>query len=115
MTFLAFLKWLRRRYRSNEVLHIVLDNVTFHLKAEVLSYAAKHKIKFYWTPTNASWLNRIECHFTALKKFALDNTDYHSHEEQQAAIERYLTWWNRAREISLENWKSYRRTHRKVA
>ena len=112
---MAFLKWLRRRYRSNEVLHIVLDNATFHLKAEVLSYAAKHKIKFYWTPTNASWLNRIECHFTALKKFALDNTDYRSHEEQQAAIERYLTWRNRAREISLENWKSYRRTHRKVA
>jgi len=115
MTFLAFLKWLRRRYRSNEVLHIVLDNATFHLKAEVLNYAAKHKIKFYWTPTNASWLNRIECHFTALKKFALDDTDYRGHEEQQAAIERYLTWRNRTREISLENWKSYRRTRRKVA
>jgi len=115
MSFLAFLKWLCRRYHGNEVLHIVLDNATFHLKAEVLSYAAKHKIKFYWTPTNASWLNRIECHFTALRKFALDNTDYRSHKEQQAAIERYLTWRNRAREISLENWKSYRRTHRKVA
>jgi len=115
MSFLAFLKWLRRRYPSNDVLHVVLDNAGYHLKAEVLRYAAKHKIKFYWTPTNASWLNRIECHFTALRKFALDNTDYRSHEEQQAAIERYLTWRNRTREISLENWKLYRRTHRKVA
>jgi len=114
-TFLAFLKWLRLRYRSNEVLHIVLDNATFHLKAEVSSYAATHKIKFYWTPTNASWLNRIECHFTALKKFAMDNTDYRSHDEQQAAIEHYLTWRNRTRQISLENWKSYRRTHERVA
>jgi transposase len=115
MTFLAFLKWLRRRYPHTEVLHIVLDNAKFHGKAEVLSYAATHKIKFYWTPTNASWLNRIESHFTALKKFTLDNTDYRSHEEQQAAINHYLSWRNGTRQISLENWKSYRRTHTKVA
>ena len=112
-TFLPFLKWLRRRYRRSGVLHIVLDNATFHLKAEVLHYAATHRIKFYWTPTGASWLNRIECHFTALKKFALENTDYRSHEEQQAAIEKYLDWRNRTREISMKNWKSYRRTHKK--
>ena len=115
MSFLAFLKWLRRRYPSNEVLHVVLDNAGYHLKAEVLSYAAKHKIKFYWTPTNASWLNRIECHFTALRKFTLDNTDYRSHQEQQAAIECYLNWRNRNREISLESWKSYCRAQKKVA
>jgi transposase len=115
ITFLAFLKWLRRRFPNTEVLHIVLDNATFHGKAEVLSYAATHKIKFYRTPTNASWLNRIECHFTALKKFALDNTDYRSYEEQQAAIDHYLGWRNRTRDISLEDWKSYRRTQKKVA
>lgn len=83
--------------------------------AEVLSYAAKHKIKFYWTPTNASWLNRIESHFTALRKFALDNTDYRSHEEQQEAIECYLSWRNRTRGISLEDWKSYRSAWKRVA
>lgn len=115
ISFLAFLKWLRRGYRSGEVLHIVLDNAGYHLKAEVLSYAARHKIKFYWTPTNASWLNRIESHFTALRKFTLDNTDYRSHEEQQEAIESYLSWRNRARDISLTDWKLYRRTQKKVA
>jgi transposase len=115
MTFLAFLKWLRRKYRRTEVLHIVLDNAKFHGKAEVLGYAATHKIKFYWTPTNASWLNRIECHFTAMKKFTLDDTDYRSHEEQQAAIDHYLSWRNGTREISLENWKSYLRSRKKVA
>jgi len=114
-TFLTFLKLLRRRYRSDEVLHIVLDNASFHLKDEILAYAAMHRIKFYFTPTGASWLNRIECHFTAMKKFTLENTDYRTHEEQQAAIESYLAWRNRTREISLKNWKSYRRTHKKVA
>ena len=115
VSFLAFLKWLRRRYPSGEVLHIVLDNAGYHLKREVLEYSATHKIKFYRTPTNASWLNRVECHFTAMKKFTLDNTDYRSHKEQQAAIEQYLSWRNRQRDISMENWKSYKRNHKKVA
>jgi transposase len=115
MSFLAFLKWLRRKYSRTEVLHVVLDNAGYHLKDEVLRYAVQHHIKFYWTPTNASWLNRIESHFTALRKFALDNTDYRSHQEQQEAIERYLSWRNRVRNISLEDWKSYRRAPKKVA
>jgi len=114
-TFLSFLKWLRRRYRSGEVLHVILDNAGYHLKAEVLAYAADHRIKFYFTPTGASWLNRIECHFTAMKKFALDNTDYRSHEEQQGAIERYLSWRNGARDISLCSWRSHCRQRKNVA
>jgi len=104
-TFLAFLKWLRRDYRDAGTLHIVLDNVAYHRTPEVLAYAASHEIKFYWTPTDASWLNRIECHFTAMKKFALDNTDYQSHDEQRQAIRKYLKWRNRRRKISDVEWK----------
>jgi transposase len=106
-TFLPFLKQLRRRYRHGETLHIVLDNAGYHLKAEVQQYAATHNIRFYWTPTNASWLNRIECHLTALRKFALDNTDYRSHDEQQAAIESYLTWRNGDRPLAVLDWETY--------
>ena len=107
-TFLTFLKWLRIQYRSTEVLHIVLDNATFHDRPEVLEYAATHRIKFYFTPTSASWLNRIECHFAALKKFTLDNTDYRSHSDLQAAVHRYLRWRNGTRRISSRSYKSYR-------
>jgi transposase len=107
-TFLAFLKWLRSRYRSHEVLHIVLDNATFHDRPEVLEYAATHRIKFYFTPTSASWLNRIECHFAALKKFALDNTDYSSHADMHNAIHSYLRWRNGNRRISSRSWMAYR-------
>ena len=106
-TFLSFLKQLRRRYRSGETLHIVLDNATYHLTAEVQQYAATHNIRFYWTPTNASWLNRIESHLTALRKFTLDNTDYRSHAEQQEVIESYLQWRNRERPIDILDWETY--------
>jgi len=114
-TFLLFLKQLRRRYRRDETLHIVLDNAGYHGTPEVRRYASCHNIRFYWTPTSASWLNRIECHLTALKKFTLDNTDYRSHEQQQQAIVSYLDWRNRKRQISVTQWETYYWHTKKVA
>ena len=38
-TFLAFLKWVRQKYPRHETLHVILDNATYHHKAEVLAYA----------------------------------------------------------------------------
>jgi hypothetical protein len=46
-------------------------------------------------PTNASFLNRIEGHLTALRYFALSGTDHRSHEEQHSMIRRYIAWRNR--------------------
>jgi len=106
-TFLAFLQRVRRRYRHGETLHIVLDNADYHLTPAVQAYAATHRIRFYWTPTGASWLNRIESHFTALRKFTLTDTDYRSHEEQQAAIESYLRWRNGERPLEILDWETY--------
>ena len=110
--WLAFLKFLRRRYPSTETLHLVLDNYGTHIALDVLTWAKSHNIKFYWVPTNASWLNRIECQFAALKKFALDNSDYRTHEEVQAAITSYLAWRNGRREIAIESWRSHIRKTR---
>ena len=100
-TFLSFLRWLRRKYRRGGTLHIIMDNIGFHLTDEIVEYAATHDIRFYLTPTGASWLNPIESHFTALRKFALDDTDYRSHPEQEAAIFSYLKWRNGRRPISV--------------
>lgn len=113
--FLAFLKWVRQRYPRTQKLHIVLDNYGPHLTAEVGLWAVTHNIKFYWTPTNASWLNRIESHFTALKKFALASSDHRSHTEQQQAIESYLCWRNRKRLLTTMSWAKYKRLQKKAA
>jgi transposase len=112
--FLSFLRWLRRRYRKEEKLHIVLDNFKPHGKTEILAWARKHNVRLYFTPTNASWLNRIECQFTALKKYALENSDYQSHEDQHAAIESYLHWRNGRRSITITPWRR-RKKLRKAA
>jgi len=113
--FLAFLRWVRSRYPRTQKLHIVLDNYGPHIKLEVRLWAALHNIKFYLTPTNASWLNRIECHFTALKKFALASSDHRSHEEQQQAIESYLCWRNRRRLLATMSWAEYKRQQKRAA
>jgi transposase len=110
--FLEFLKWVRRRYPGGETLHIVLDNYGPHLKSEVLIWASQHAVGFYFTPTNASWLNRIECEFTALKYFALDNSDFQNHDELQASIVTYLSWRNGKRRLSTRTWERYRQTRR---
>lgn len=106
---LSFLRWVRSRYPRTQKLHIVMDNYGSHITDAVLAWAKDHNIRFYLTPTNGSWLNRIESHFTALKNFALQPSDFRSHEEQQAAIESYLTWRNRSRDLSVTAWQDYKR------
>jgi transposase len=112
--FLDFLKWLRRRYRKGETLHIVMDNYGPHIKAEVVAWARQHKVEFYLTATNASWMNRIESRFTELKEFALNNSDYRSHEALQEAIESYMKWRNGDRPISLRSWLEFKRSQGKA-
>jgi hypothetical protein len=45
-----------------------------------------------FTPSNASWLNWIECEFTALRYFTLDGSDYASNIAHEAAIAGYVRW-----------------------
>jgi hypothetical protein len=47
-----------------------------------------------FTPTYGSWLNWIEAELAALRYFALNGTDHHSHTEQNAAIAGYIRWRN---------------------
>jgi len=113
--FLSFLKWVRSRYPRSQKLHIVMDNYGPHITDAVLVWAKGHNIRVYLTPTNGSWLNRIEGQFTALKKFALQPSDYGSHEEQQAAIESYLTWRNGLRDLSITAWKDFQEENANAA
>jgi hypothetical protein len=58
------------------------------------AWAAANNVEIAYTPTNSSWLNRIEAQFTALRYFTLDGTDHASHKEQASMIRRYIIWRN---------------------
>ncbi|WP_026240176.1 hypothetical protein, partial [Frankia discariae] len=75
------------------------DNYAPHLSTRVDGrvgvWAAANNVEIAYTPTNSSWLNRIEAQFTALRYFALDGTDHRNHRAQASMIRRYLGWRNR--------------------
>jgi transposase len=97
--FLTFLRYLRSLYPSKVRIGIVLDNASAHLSTRkdrrVGQWAQANNVELAYTPTNASYLNRIEGHFAALRYFTLDGTDHASHPEQASMIRRYITWRNR--------------------
>ena len=57
-------------------------------------WAEASNVEIAYTPTNSSWLNRIEAQFTALRYFALNGTDHRTHKEQASMIRRYIIWRN---------------------
>ena len=90
---LHILKYMRTLYKGK--LYVILDNFSPHLKSEIISWCKENDIELVFLPTNASWLNRIECHFTALRKFAIRNSNYKNHAELASAIRRYIIWRNK--------------------
>jgi transposase len=96
--FLEFCRYLRSLYPPGVRIAIVCDNFSPHLTTatdgRVGAWAAASNVEIAYTPSNASWLNRIEAQFTALRYFALDGTDHASHHEQASMIRRYIIWRN---------------------
>ena len=90
---------MRSLYPPEVRIAIVMDNFSPHLSTKkdrrVGDWAAANNVELAYVPTNASWLNRIECQFTALRYFTLDGTDHRSHDEQNSMIRRYIAWRNR--------------------
>jgi transposase len=96
--FLEFCRYLRSLYQPDIRIAIVCDNFSPHLTTasdgRVGAWAAANNVEIAYTPTNSSWLNRIEAQFTALRYFALDGTDHATHREQASMIRRYIIWRN---------------------
>jgi transposase len=96
--FLAFCRYLRSMYPTDVRIAIVLDNFSPHLSTtadqRVGDWADANNVELAYTPHYSSWLNRIEAQFTALRRFALDNTDHPTHRAQASLIRRYIAWRN---------------------
>jgi transposase len=96
--FLEFCRYLRSLYPPAVRIAIVCDNFSPHLSTtkdrRVGEWAKASNVEIAYTPTNSSWLNRVEAQFTALRYFALDGTDHATHKEQASMIRRYIIWRN---------------------
>jgi DDE superfamily endonuclease len=77
--FTAICQQLSAVYPNAERIRLVLDNLNTHnassfyehLSAEE-AFALAERFEFHYTPKGASWLNMIECEFSAISRQCLD-------------------------------------------
>jgi len=104
---LEFLKDIRRRYPAEVTVYIVMDNLSAHWTPDIRRWAHDNNVGLLPTPTNASHLNRIECHFWAYVEFVIRGSDYRDWAEFTKATHAYIRRRNRDRHdpriIELEN------------
>jgi hypothetical protein len=74
--FLEFCRYVRSLHPAEVRIAIICDNFSPHLSTRkdkrVGAWAAASNAEIAYTPKNCSWMNRIECQFTALREFTLN-------------------------------------------
>ena len=74
---LAFYQQIRMRYPRRLRLYLIADNLSTHTTPAIREWADGANTELVFTPTYASFLNRIECHFWGIGEFVINNADYH--------------------------------------
>jgi transposase len=73
---------------------VILDNLNTH-KPKHDRWLARHKnLHLHFTPTNASWLNQIECWISILSRRALRGVSFTSPQQVREAIDRFIEAYN---------------------
>jgi len=92
--FLRFLKQVARAYPDVE-LHLVMDNYVAHKRVEIRDWLEGNpRIRVHFTPTSASWMNRVEVWFGIIERQAIHRGTFHSVTELTAKIRAFIDGWN---------------------
>lgn len=77
--YALFLKELAEMFPAAIKIRLVQDNLSTHTTNAFYehfsageAFALAQRFEFYYTPTSASWLNMIECEFSALARLCLN-------------------------------------------
>jgi transposase len=89
--FIRFLNAVERAVPAGKVIHAIVDNYAAHKQPNVLKWLADHpRWMFHFTPTSASWLNAVEGFFSAITRRQIRRGAFHSVDDLQTAITRYI-------------------------
>jgi hypothetical protein len=91
---LCFMTQIRVCYPARLRIYWIQDNLSANWTPDIRTYAAAHKIELVPTPTYASYLNPIECHFSAITQFVVANADYIDWDAFAWALARHVTYRN---------------------
>lgn len=91
--FLDFMNQIVSTYPGQEI-HVILDNLNTH-KPKRDNWLKKNKnVTFHFTPTNASWVNQVECWFSILSRSALKGASFTSPQQVRQAIDNFVQVYN---------------------
>ncbi len=91
---LAFYRQIRMRYDPRLRIYLIADNLSTHKTPAIREWASKANVELVFTPTYASFLNRIECHFWATGEFVVKNADYPDWDTLARAMANHITYRN---------------------
>jgi transposase len=104
---LAFMRQIRLCYPRRLRIYWIQDNLSANWTPDIREFAAANNIELVATPTYASYLNRVECHFLPISEFVVKNADYLDWDAFAHALARHVHYRNReradARLIELES------------
>jgi len=91
---LAFLKQIRASYPQQLRIYWIQDNLSANWTPDIRAFAADNNVELVPTPTYASYLNRVECHFLPVSEFVVKNADYLDWDAFAHALARHVTYRN---------------------
>jgi transposase len=101
---LAFLAQIRAAVPARRRIYWIQDNLSANWTPDIRSFAAGNRIELVATPTYASYLNPVECHFFPITEFVVNNADYVDWDAFAWALARHVQHRNgphRAKRIRL--------------
>jgi transposase len=97
--FVRFLNHLEKNLPADQEVHLIMDNYCTHTSAEVqrwLKPKKRQRFHFHFTPTSSSWLNQVERFFALITGRMIRRGTFHSANELENAIYKWLANWNGA-------------------
>jgi transposase len=91
---LGFMRQIRLCYPRRMRIHWIQDNLSANWTPEIREFAADNRIELVPTPTYASYLNPIECHFGPIAEFVVKNADYLDWDAFAHALARHVSYRN---------------------
>jgi transposase len=73
---LAFMAQVRAAIPARRRIYWIQDNLSANWTPDIRAFAAANRIELVATPTYASYLNPVECHFFPIAEFVVRNADY---------------------------------------
>ena len=101
---LAFMTQIRGAIPARRRIYWIQDNLSANWTPDIRAFAAAHQIELVATPTYASYLNPVECHFFPITEFVVNNADYVDWDAFAWALARHVQHRNgphRAKRIRL--------------